>query len=154
MIEWEVRKYYWKLYVKHEAKVNKEEILKNIDNLTKIKLEDCRKLKCEITEGEVTVTLKNTKNSMAPSRGSFGGSFYKVFWKYLKKIVVGAIGEIYRNRELPLSQRLGIIVLILKRDKDQWFISNWQPLTLLETFYKLISATLAARLKPILDKII
>ena len=26
-IEWEVRKYYWKLYSEHEARVDKEEIL-------------------------------------------------------------------------------------------------------------------------------
>ena len=85
-------------------------------------MEDCRKLECEITEREVTITLKNTKNNVDPGPGGFGGSFYKVFWKYLKKIVVGAIGEIYRNRELPLSQRLGIIALIPKSDKDQRFI--------------------------------
>ena len=41
-----------------------------------------------------------------------------MFWKYLKRIVMGAIGEIYENRELPLSQRLGIIALIPKSDKD------------------------------------
>ena len=119
---------------KHEAKVNKEEILQNIDNLTKIELEDCRKLECEINEDKVIVTLLNTKNNVAPGPNGFWGSVYKVFWKYLKKIVVGAIGEIYVNRKLPLSQRLGIIALITKSDKDQHFIANWPPLTLLETF--------------------
>ena len=83
-----------------------------------------------------------------------GGGFYKVFWKYLKRVVVGAIGEIYENKELPLSQRLGIIALIPKSDKDPRFIKNWRPLTLLETFYKLISATLANRIKPVLNTII
>ena len=68
--------------------------------------------------------------------------------------MVGAIRKIYANRELPLSQRLGIIALIPKSDKDQRFIKNWRPLTLLETFYKLISATLANRIKPVLDTII
>ena len=77
-----------------------------------------------------------------------------VFWKYLKRSVGGAIVEIYRNRELPLSKRLGIIALIQKSDKDQHFIRNWPPLTLLEIFYKLISATLTNRMKPALDKMI
>ena len=67
---------------------------------------------------------------------------------------MNAIGETYENRVLPLSERPGIIALIPKSYKDQRFISNWRPLTLLETFYKLISATLANRLKPELDKII
>ena len=77
-----------------------------------------------------------------------------MFWKYLKDIVVGAIREVYENRELPLSQRPGIIALIPKADKDKQYIKNWRPLTLLDTFYKLISATLANRIKPVLDTIV
>ena len=77
-----------------------------------------------------------------------------MFWKYLKYIVVGAIREVYKNRELPLFQRFGIIALIPKADKDRRYIKNWRPLTLLETFYKLISATLANRLKPVLNTIV
>ena len=96
----------------------------------------------------------HTKNNVAPGPGGFGGGFYKLFWKYLKGVVVGAIGEIYESKELPLSQRLGIIALIPKSDKDPRFIKNWRPLTLLETFYKLISATLANRIKPVLNTII
>ena len=67
---------------------------------------------------------------------------------------MGAINEIYDNGELSITLRLGIIALIPKGEKDQRFISNWRPLTLLETLYKLISAMLANRLKPTLDKII
>ena len=71
----------------------------------------------EITEGEVYVTLKNTRNNVAPGLEGFGGAFYKVFWRYLKRVAVGGIKEIYVNKELPLSQRLGIIVLIPKVTK-------------------------------------
>ena len=38
----------------------------------------------EITEDEVSKTLKNTRNNVAPGSGGFGGGFYKVFWKFLK----------------------------------------------------------------------
>ena len=92
-------------------------------------------------------TLKQTCNNITPGLVGFGGAFYKVFWKFLKNIVISAINKIYENRELPLSLRLGIIALIPKSDKDQQFISNWRPLTLLETLYKLISATLENRKK-------
>ena len=100
-------------------RVVKEDILQSIDNLTEMDPEESQKLDCEMTEEEVSLTLKNPKNNVAPGPRGFWGAFYKVFWKYLKKIVVNAIGEIYENRELPLSQRLGIIALILKSDKDQ-----------------------------------
>ena len=153
-IEWEVRKFYYKLYSEKEAKVDKIEILQSIEEMTKISDVDMCKLECGITEGEVAVTLLQTRNNVAPGPGGFGGGFYKMFWKYFKRVVVGAISEIYENRELPLSQRLGIIALIPKGDKDPRFIKNWRPLTLLETFYKLISATLANRIKPVLNTIV
>ena len=72
---------------------------------------------------------------------------------FVKVIVLGAIHEIFENKELPLTVRLGIIALIPKVDKDPRFIFNWRPLTLLETLYKLISSTLASRLKPTLDRL-
>ena len=83
-IEWEVRKYYWRLYSEHEARVDKDKILRNIDVLPRLELEDTRRLECEITEEEVSVTLKNTKNNVAPGPGGFGGGFYNFFWYYLK----------------------------------------------------------------------
>ena len=55
-IEWEVRKYYYNLYSQQEERVIKEEILQNIEVLTKLEQEDSRGLECEITEGEVSVT--------------------------------------------------------------------------------------------------
>ena len=86
---------------------------------------------------EVSKTLKNTRNNVAPGAGGFMGTFYKVFWIFLKRIVLGAIHKIFENKELPLTARLGIIALIPKGDNDRWLISNWRPLTLLETLYKL-----------------
>ena len=83
--------------------------------------------------------MKNTRNNVAPGAGGFTGAFYKVFWKFLRMIVLGAVHEIFENKELPLTVRLGIIALIAKGDKDKRVISNWRPLTLLETLYKLIS---------------
>ena len=43
---------------------------------------------------------------------------------------------------------------VMSADKDKSFIKNLRPLNLLETFYKIISATLANRIKPVLDSII
>ena len=78
-IEWEVRKYYFDLYSEKDTKLDKEEILQNTDVLTKIDAEDVRRFDGEITEGEVSSTLKNTKNNVAPGPGGFGGPFHKAF---------------------------------------------------------------------------
>ena len=72
-----------------------------------------------ITLEEVSKTLRSTRNDVAPGAGGFSVSFYKVFWCLIKHIVVGAIHEIFENKELPIMVRLGIIALIPKGDKDK-----------------------------------
>ena len=52
-------------------------------------------------------TLKNTGNNVAP--GGFTGAFYKVFWCLLKRVVLGAMHDIFKNKNLPITVRLGVI---------------------------------------------
>ena len=82
-IEKEVRNFYSNLYRESETRVDKDEIIRNIETMTKIDKENVKKLELEITEGEVSSTLKVTKNNVAPGPGGFGGAFYKMFWKLL-----------------------------------------------------------------------
>ena len=56
-----------------EVAVDKNVILQNIEEITKIKDDDVNKLEKRITEGEVAVTLLHTKNNVAPGPGGFGG---------------------------------------------------------------------------------
>ena len=118
--------------------IDKEEILRNIAKVKKVCTEDKERMDKKITEDEVSNTLRNTRNNVAPGSGGFGGNFYKVFWKILKTIVLGAINEIYENGELPIMLRLGVIALIPKGEKVQRFITNWRPLhNLLESLFPL-----------------
>ena len=55
---------------------------------------------------------------------------------------------------LSVTQRLGIITLIPKGDKDKTFLKNWRPLTLLNSIYKMVSGVIAERIRPTLDTII
>ena len=136
-VEWEVRKYYWSLYRKEETFGRKQDILEKIGEVKRISEEENCQLEKKITMEEVSNTLKNTKNNVAPGAGGFKGSFYKVFWCFIKKIALGTIYEIFDNKELPISVKLGIIALIAKGEKDRKFVLNWQPLTLLEPLYKI-----------------
>ena len=60
----------------------------------------------------------------------------------------------YELGMLSVTQRLGIITLIPKGDKDKSFLKNWRPLTLLNSIYKLVSGCIADRIKPHLDILI
>jgi hypothetical protein len=55
---------------------------------------------------------------------------------------------------LAKTQSLGLINIIPKGDKDKRFLSNWRPLCLLNSLYKLISGALAERIEPSLETLI
>ena len=72
----------------------------------------------------------------------------------ISRHIMRAINCIYRKKELPISQRLGIISCIPKGDKPRHFFKKWRPITLLNVLYKMISGCISNRLKYILDSII
>ena len=86
LLEWEVHKFYWSLYKKEETFCSKEEIMEYIGEVKEVSEDDRIQLERQITLEEVSNTLKNTKNNVAPGAGGFTASFYKVFWIYLKKL--------------------------------------------------------------------
>ena len=67
---------------------------------------------------EVSKCPMKTRNNVAPRFGRFTGAFYKVFWCYLKHIVLRAIHQIFKDKALPVTLRLGIIELIPKGAKQ------------------------------------
>ena len=83
---------------------------------------------------------------MAPGTSGFTASFYKVFWKLLSSLVTRAINNSFEHKFLSIMQKLGIVTIIPKGDKGPRYLGNWRPLTLQNTFYKLISSVLAERL--------
>ena len=55
---------------------------------------------------------------------------------------------------LSNDQKLGVLNLIPKTQKDLRYLSNWRPVSLLQTDYKILTKTLALRLQKVLPKII
>ena len=108
----------------------------------------------EINIEELTRCLKKSKNNVAPGTSGFSNEFFKFFFRDLKILLVNSINYSFQHGMLSITQRLGIITLIPKGDKDKTFIKNWRPLTLLNSIYKLISSIIAERIKPTLDTII
>ena len=65
-------------------------------------------------------------------------TLYKAFCSELTHIVHKTMNSIYHDNELPDSLRFGIVHIIPKGQKDQRHLSNWRPLTLLNTLYKFL----------------
>ena len=108
----------------------------------------------KITVEEMTNYLKKCKNNVAPGASGFTNEFYKFFWNDIKYFVINSIDHAFTNTKLSITQRLGIISIIPKGDKDKRYLTNWRPLTLLNTLYKLVSGCIAERIKPVLPTII
>ena len=65
-----------------------EEVLESIAELKKVNLDDKSRLELKITGEEVSITLKQTRNNVAPGPGGFGGSFKRSSGNILRKLLL------------------------------------------------------------------
>jgi len=68
--------------------------------------------------------------------------------------MVDSFNYAYENGHLSISQRLGIISLIPKKNKNLEYLSNWRPISLLNNDYKIATKVIAIRIEEVLPKII
>ena len=156
-VEAEIFNYYSKLFTEKPVQIDEiddfftPEIAESLPKLSEI-----QKAKMEglITLEEITRYLKKSKNNVSPGSTGFSNEFFKFFWSDLKLFIVKSVNYSYGKGQLSITQRLGIITLIPKTDKDKTFLKNWRPLTLLNSLYKLVSGCIAERIKPCLNSII
>ena len=154
-IEQEIYDYYSNLFeVKPTDVKNLEEFLSPEIDVPKLSNEEKEKQEGLLTISELGFYLKKTKNNTAPGSSGYTNEFYKFFWRDLKHFIIEAINYGYENGSLSITQRLGIVTLIPKGDKDKKLLKNWRPLTLLNSLYKMVSGSIAERMKPYLNKII
>ena len=149
----EEMKYYENLYEKIEAQSSNYDFFpENFDQ----KLENENRNKCEglITEEECLSALKSMPNNKSPGSDGITTEFYKLIWKEIGKYLVQSINHSYENGHLNTLQKQSIISLIPKKDKDLEKLTNWRPISLLNTDYKIITKVIANRMKQVLPKII
>ena len=80
--------------------------------------------------------------------------FYQTFWHIIGEDFLNVVQfSLNVAKHLPYSQTTSIITLIYKKN-DKMKLTNWRPISLLCCDYKIISKTLANRLKKVLDTIL
>jgi hypothetical protein len=67
---------------------------------------------------------------------------------------VKCLNESLDNGKFSVRQRQGLITCIPKEGKQKHFLKNWHPITLLNVDFKIASACIANRIKPVLKNII
>ena len=68
--------------------------------------------------------------------------------------MVDSFNYAFENGEMSISQKRGIISLIPKKDKNEKYLKNWRPISLLNNDYKIVTKALALRLEKVLPMII
>ena len=111
--------------------------------------------KCEglVSYAECLQSLNKMKKNKSPGMDGITTEFYQAFWPLLGNLLVDVFNESYELGKLPDSQRKSVMSLIFKRgDEDD--ISNYRPISLTNTDYRILAFTLAERMQKILGDII
>jgi hypothetical protein len=128
-------------------------LLRNL-NIPKLNLEKVHECELRIEINECKTILNVLKNGKTPGIDGLPPEFYKFFWNSINEHLINAMNYTFETGEMSSSQRLGIITLIPKKDKDRLFLKNWRPISLLTTDYKLLTKLLATKLSKVLPSII
>jgi hypothetical protein len=79
--------------------------------------------------------------------------FYRVFWDLIGPDLLQVANYCFENKILTPTMRTGVITLLYKKG-DKTYLKNWRPISLLCIDYKIITKSLANRLKTVLPHII
>ena len=95
-------------------------------------------------------SLKLMKNVKSPGSDGFTVDFYKFFWKDIGAFVFWSLYFSYETGHFSPFQTQGVITCIPKESKGRRYMSNWRPISLLNTDSKIASASIANRFKQVL----
>ena len=98
--------------------------------------------------------MKSMKNDKSPGNDGLTREFYVTFWDDIKATFVSSLKKAKERKELSISQRQAIIKLIEKKDRDERYIKNWRPISLLNVDIKILSKALTKILKEVLPCLI
>ena len=111
--------------------------------------DEAQLLEQEITSEEITIALKNMKNSKSPGNDGFTEFFFKFFWVEFGEYILRSVNYAYRYGLLSVTQTQGIITCLPKHNEARNIKKKWTPNSLLNVIYKTMSSAIANRLKTV-----
>lgn len=143
----EIKAYYEKLYASSYKIIPDFSLLENMDGLSL--LSDQSKETCDrdISVIECFEALTCLKNNKSPGCDGLTKEFYVRFWDRLGSKLLLCLNFCKRKGELSNSQKRGVISLLHKKGKDEGYIRNWRPISLLNVDYKILAKVMAKRVE-------
>ncbi|MCI07579.1 cysteine-rich receptor-like protein kinase, partial [Trifolium medium] len=115
--------------------------------------EDNLILMAPFTIDEVRDVIWSSDGNKSPGPDGFNFNFMKVCWEIIKGDILDFLHEFYSSATLPKAITASFLTLIPKKDHPQ-ALSDYRPICLVSSLYKILSKILAGRLKKVLGKLI
>ena len=113
-------------------------------------------LSCEglINKEECAKALKDFSNNKTPGTDGLPAEFCRFFWPDICHDLFASYNYAFQHGMLSISQRRGIISLILKKAKHITILENLSPISLLNVDYKILTKVIAKGIEKVLPILI
>lgn len=108
----------------------------------------------DISFDECMTAIGGMKGGKAPGADGLPSEFYRLFFPFFGHGFVEMINICCEQGVLPKSLRHGVITLLCKDEATSENLNSWRPISLLNIDYKIVSKTLANRLKTVVNLIV
>jgi hypothetical protein len=110
-------------------------------------------LTAPFTIEEVREAIWSCDGNKCPGPDGFNFNFYKVCWDIISGDIMAFLSEFHGNASLPKAITASFLTLVPKKDHPQC-LSDYRPICLVSSLYKILAKVLANRLKKVLGKLI
>ena len=142
------QKCYTNLYSSdHELKQSEIDTFLNILDLPTLPTEQVNILDAPLTSEELNKALNTIPNNKSSGPAEFPAGLYKHFWDILSPLFYRVTAEIKTTSTIPMHMNPAVMTLLSKPNKDLTLPSSYRPLSLINTYFKIIPKTLATRIE-------
>ena len=150
----EIKNYFSSLF-KRKSSRTKQECKQFLEtkNFPKLNENHLEMLNTPITIEDLKMAIKNSQSGKSPGSDGLTREFYIVFWNDISELLFNSLIEGKEKGILSTSQRQAVIKL-LDKGKDKRYIKNQRPISLINYDTKMLSKTLADRLRSVLPHLV
>ncbi|XP_058725579.1 uncharacterized protein LOC131596860 [Vicia villosa] len=122
-------------------------------NLNSLSMSESLELESPFSLEELKEALWECDGNKSPSPDGFSIDFFKTFWLILKEDLLKFCSDFYSRGKLVKSISSAFIALIPKNHNPQ-DLTEYRPICLVGSLYKILSKMLAARVKKVMGRLI